>query len=129
MDLEPVSGSTITSQLLLLCSWRTSKEISLLFGEICLYLPLKMINRLSSFFIQQLAEIRHRGAFEQAFSGFCQLCHFMWCHESLKKVPIQLLENTLEDLKQNESKFCATRRSAGIPYLIQSIVTTEPKDR
>ena len=27
------------------------------------------------------------------------------------------------------SRFCATRRSAGIPYLIQALVTTEPKNR
>ena len=52
--------------------------------------------------VQQLAEIRHRGAFEQAFAGFCQVCAFIWKQESLNDYPIKLLENTLNDLKQNE---------------------------
>ena len=115
-----------------MCAWRTSKEISLLFGQICSNLPTNdQIENLSSFFIQQLAEIRHRGAFEQAFAGFCQICGFIWKKESLNDYPIKLLEKTLNDLKENESntRFCATRRSAGIPYLIQALVTTEPKTR
>ena len=29
----------------------------------------------------------------------------------------------------DNTRFCATRRSAGIPYLIQALVTTEPKNR
>ena len=94
---------SFSAQLLLLCAWRTSKEISLLFGQICCNLPTDdQIENLSSFFIQQLAEIRHRGAFEQAFAGFCQVCAFIWKQESLNDYPIKLLENTLNDLKQNE---------------------------
>ena len=128
MDMEPLTNSSsMTPQLLLLCAWRTSKEISLLLGKLCSHFSVKLIEKISTFFITQLAEIRHRGAFEQAFAGFCQLCAYLWSQNS--SGPIQLLEDTLSDLKDNESKFCATRRSAGIPYLIQAIVTTEPKHR
>lgn len=35
----------------------------------------------------------------------------------------------MELITSNSSKLCATRRSAGFPFLIQSILVTEPKRR
>jgi hypothetical protein len=129
MDMEQVD-SRVTAQLLLLCSWRTSKEISLLFGQVCRYVSQSLISEVSSFFTQQLSEIIHRGAFEQAYIGFCSLCSFMWQDIDDKKnqdILKELLEDTLNQLNLNEKeKFCATRRSAGIPFLIQAVVSTEP---
>ena len=59
-------------------------------------------------------------------TGFCQLCSNMWQNPGTKEIPLKMLSETLEDLKVDQNKFCATRRSAGVPYLIQAVVTTEP---
>ena len=104
------SKSKVTAQILLLCAWRTSKEISLILG---LIKNSQLIDPISDHFIEQLCEIKHRGAFEQAFIGFCQICSFMWQHEETVNRPQNMLFDTLKDLKQ-ENKFCSTRRSAGL---------------
>ena len=119
------SKAKISAQILLLCSWRTSKEISLLFGLHCKFVTEDKLFSMSKFFTDQLAEIKHRGAFEQAYVGFCSLCSFMWSNAKYKNVPVKLLEDTLEGLEKS-NKFCNTRRSAGVPYLIQAVVSTEP---
>ncbi len=68
----------------------------------------------------------HRGAFEQAFVGFSVVCDFMW-RSAVRKFQSylsDLLDQTLGAIGDGE--FLATRRSAGVPYLIQAIVSTEP---
>ena len=126
------SDQEVSAQILLLCAWRTSKEISLLVGEICHHAPVSLLSQMSQFFTQQLAEIKHRGAFEQAFIGFCSLCSTMWKSHDHGHAPVQLLQDTFDELSNPDrdpdqsSKFCATRRSAGVPFLIQAIVSTEP---
>ena len=65
-----------TAQLLLLCAWRTVKDASLLIGEICSRCPWlseHTVANLAEHFVQQLSNITHRGAFEQAYVGFCQV--------------------------------------------------------
>ncbi len=115
----------VTAQILLLFSWRTSKEISLIFGQICPFLEESQVLDLCNYFTHQLSVIKHRGAFEQAFVGFCSLCSFLWKQDQFAHIPVRILEETLTELSGNEKKFCATRRSAGIPFLIQAVVTTE----
>ncbi len=128
---------------------------------------------MASFFTNLLAEIKHRGAFEQAYLGFCNLCNFLWrrktgeicqppdmlketmaaltgtgvnfiinilhtnfsyercfgsffyIHVTRGKLPKQCLyekcaRKTLMKLTgTGKNKFCSTRRSAGVPFLIQ----------
>ena len=91
-------------------------------------LSISDIDRISSFFIEQLERVTHRGAFEQAYVGFCSLCAFMWTSEDtrLRERLLNLLKDTLTSVQSKESALCVTRRSAGVPFLIQAIVTTEP---
>ena len=137
MDFETTETKAnrhVSSQLLLLCAWRTSKEISLLLGQDLIPLlqdadDTATIIKISEFFKKQLAEIKHRGAFEQAYIGFCHTCDFMWKRsDSLKDAPRDMLKEIIDQLENNdeESKFCSTRRSAGIPFLVQAVVSTEP---
>lgn len=73
-----------------------------------------------------LCETKHRGAFEQAHVGFGQLCTRLW-HLSeeenlLKKLPkfwLQQILLAVIGLSSENSKLCATRRSAGVPFMVQ----------
>lgn len=71
-----------------------------------------------------LCETKHRGAFEQAYIGFHQLCTRLWRlnNVTLQRLPIHWLHDILigiTGLIPGYSKLCATRRSAGVPFLIQ----------
>lgn len=137
-----------TPQVILLCSWRTIKEVSLLLGEICLKAPLihdgvglldvSQILSIGDHFLELLSKTKHRGAFEQCFFGFSQLCLRLWvCHEpELHRLPSQMLHEMIVSIsgieKENNElltmkNLCATRRSAGLPFMIQALITSELK--
>lgn len=70
-----------------------------------------------------LTETKHRGAFEQAHVGFSQLCSRLWrlSKTNLNELPKLWLHQILisiTGIKEN-SKLCATRRSVGVPFMIQ----------
>lgn len=130
------------AQKLLLCTWRSSKEVSLILGEMIHLLPaevkcldgsgclltLSEVDSVSQFFMKQLEQVKHRGAFEQAYVGFCALCSFMWVSEDLRMRErlLSLLRETLSNVRSQDASLCVTRRSAGVPFLIQGVVSTEP---
>lgn len=149
---ENVNGSQIkvTAQMILLCAWRTVRESALLLGEIALNIPVltasnsnglitvEQLLRIGGHFQQLLVETKHRGAFEQSFLGFSNLCLRLWrSHEpQLHSYPIKLVEKIAAiisgeridndpDADLDVSKLCATRRSAGVPFMVQGVVTTE----
>nr|XP_056709358.1 thyroid adenoma-associated protein [Euleptes europaea] len=134
----------VTAQMVLVCCWRSMKEISLLLGKLCQLLPLQavpgcsdaliteeQVKNIGEYFKQHLLKSRHRGAFELAYAGFVKLTEvFSRCdNESLHKLPQQWLYSVLEEIKCSNptSKLCATRRSAGIPFYIQALLASEPK--
>lgn len=146
-----------TPQMLLLCAWRTVKEISLLLGDITLHAPILRNNNqldglitiaeildIGQMFQDMLAETKHRGAFEQAYVGFSKLCIRLWrSNESeLHRCPMAWLTSLINLISGNENvlnesvidatattlkydKICATRRSAGVPFMIQALITSE----
>lgn len=71
-----------------------------------------------------LTETKHRGAFEQAHVGFNQLCTRLWrsniAHlNQLPKIWLHQILIAITGIKEENSKLCATRRSAGVPFMIQ----------
>lgn len=90
-------------------------------------------------FFQQimLTEIKHRGAFEQAYVGFSKLCVRLWrsseavLHNCPMKWLIALIdlisgvEATHVEQALRYERICATRRSAGVPFMIQALITSE----
>lgn len=136
-----------TPQMLLLCSWRTVKEVSLLLGDLTLsasivndsndgVITIDEILDIGNHFHILLSETKHRGAFEQAFVGFSKLCVRLWrANESqLHQLPMIWLKDLLNIISGNDNssvsdlkfeKICATRRSAGVPFIIQAILTSE----
>ena len=137
-----VKAEAVTAQMILLCGWRNIKEISLMFGflaqnflnqkkDYLMVLSLDSVEIIGNFFIEQLYETKHRGAFEQAYAGFIMICNALWKieDERLNVLPETWLKQTLNAIEEekNHSKLCATRRSAGLPFVVQAILTTEPK--
>ncbi|NWX40607.1 THADA protein, partial [Steatornis caripensis] len=136
----------VTAQMVLVCCWRSMKEVSLLLGTLCKLLPsqaasepsdglitVEQVKNIGDYFKHHLLQSRHRGAFELAYAGFVQLTETLSrCNsESLRKMPDQWLSCVLEEIKSCDpsSTLCATRRSAGIPFYIQALLASEPKSK
>nr|XP_012417721.1 PREDICTED: thyroid adenoma-associated protein [Odobenus rosmarus divergens] len=134
----------VTAQMVLVCCWRSMKEVALLLGTLCQLLPMQsmpessnglltveQVKEIGDYFKQHLLQSRHRGAFELAYTGFVKLTEILnRCpNVSLQKLPEQWLWDVLEEIKCSDpsSKLCATRRSAGIPFYIQALLASEPK--
>nr|XP_020144183.1 thyroid adenoma-associated protein isoform X3 [Microcebus murinus] len=145
-EIKGKEGKTcdVTAQMVLVCCWRSMKEVALLLGTLCQLLPMKsvpessdglltveQVKEIGDYFKQHLLQSRHRGAFELAYTGFVKLTEILnRCpNVSLQKLPEQWLWNVLEEIKCSDpsSKLCATRRSAGIPFYIQALLASEPK--
>ncbi|XP_058465924.1 thyroid adenoma-associated protein homolog isoform X2 [Malaya genurostris] len=118
-DAEEISSSTRTTpQMLLLCSWRTVKEVSLILGNIVFkttivrsqtevdnanqsdsigLLNCDQIMQIGSLFTQLLSETKHRGAFEQAYVGFSKLCIRLWNsqHVEQHQMPMKWLQEMI----------------------------------
>ncbi|XP_031435285.1 thyroid adenoma-associated protein isoform X2 [Clupea harengus] len=132
----------VTAQMVLVCCWRSMKEVSMLLGELCQSLPLhthtshgliteEQVEGVGQYFREQLLQSRHRGAFELAYVGFVQLTD-MLCRsgsKTLQQLPAHWLKEVLGEVRSSDpsSKLCATRRSAGIPFYIQALLSSEPK--
>ncbi|XP_068014938.1 tRNA (32-2'-O)-methyltransferase regulator THADA isoform X2 [Melanerpes formicivorus] len=136
----------VTAQMVLVCCWRSMKEVSLLLGTLCKLLPsqatyepsdglitVEQVKNIGDYFKHHLLHSRHRGAFELAYAGFVQLIEMLSrCNsESLHKMPEQWLRCVLQEIKSCDpsSTLCATRRSAGIPFYIQALLAAEPKSK
>lgn len=140
----------LTPQIILLCAWRSVRESSLLLGDIALRTPVITSNspnglitvnsmlQISLHFQHLLAVTKHRGAFEQTFVGFTNLCLKLWRSNEpeLHSCPMRLVKKiaaTIAGEKVDDegdavfdlNELCWTRRSAGIPFMIQGIVATE----
>ncbi|XP_044781795.1 thyroid adenoma-associated protein isoform X7 [Bubalus bubalis] len=145
-EIKGKEGKTcdVTAQMLLVCCWRSMKEVALLLGSLCQLLPMRsvpespdglltveQVKEIGDYFKQHLLQSRHRGAFELAYTGFVKLTEILnRCpNVSLQKLPEEWLLSVLEEIKccDPSSKLCATRRSAGIPFYIQALLASEPK--
>ncbi|XP_038212877.1 thyroid adenoma-associated protein homolog [Zerene cesonia] len=139
-------GRPVTAQMVLLCAWRSVKEVSLLLGALTSRLAIEgeggaggaggvtlgaaRVRAVGAHFAALLAETKHRGAFEQAYVGFTMFLTRLWRCRSpeLHELPKRWLEELLEVIEAGHNdKLCATRRSAGLPYMIQALVITELK--
>uniref|UniRef100_A0AAY4DDJ9 tRNA (32-2'-O)-methyltransferase regulator THADA n=1 Tax=Denticeps clupeoides TaxID=299321 RepID=A0AAY4DDJ9_9TELE len=129
----------VTAQMVLVCCWRSMKEVCMLLGEVCQSFPLhsptkngliteEQVEGVGQYFREQLLQSRHRGAFELAYVGFVGLTD-MLCSQKLQQLPSHWLREVLGEVRSSDrsSKLCATRRSAGIPFYIQALVSSEPK--
>lgn len=159
LDVSKRDLSTITSQLLLISGWKTIKECSLSLGSLCTRfwwpeggIPLKRqefpglrdvepiledndIIDIIKFFDHYLRNLRHRGAFEQAYNGFIMVTKRVWFEKQFRDLLIDMLHNIMNDFKSEALdpthaeylKAYVTRRSAGLPFIVQAILISEPR--
>ncbi|XP_028026313.1 thyroid adenoma-associated protein homolog [Bombyx mandarina] len=139
----PGGEGHVTAQMVLLCAWRSVKEASLLLGTMASRLTVRgeggegrgggsltprQLLAAGEHFTALLAQTKHRGAFEQAYVGFTQLLARLWrCRNpALHELPRGWLAALMQTIAADDKRaLCATRRSAGLPFMIQALVTTE----
>ncbi|KAH0816156.1 hypothetical protein GEV33_006635 [Tenebrio molitor] len=126
------SDQSSKAQRILVYSWRTMREIMLLLSEIANQtvtlenvlemLPEECLLRIGDFFMDVFIETKHRGVFEQANNAFTSICRcfFHSKNENLNSLPVKWIEQALDLCtgKVTDERLCATRRSAGLPFLI-----------
>ncbi|XP_070074815.1 tRNA (32-2'-O)-methyltransferase regulator THADA isoform X2 [Drosophila takahashii] len=138
---EALQQVRTTPQMVLLCAWRCIKEVCLILGELVQRAPLedeqqeddfllssKQLEAIGELFLQLLAETKHRGAFEQAYVGFTMLCRRLWHSEAvhLNRLPGQWVSEAMAMVSGEASNhLCSTRRSAGMPFMLQALICTE----
>ncbi|CAG0919714.1 unnamed protein product [Notodromas monacha] len=133
---EPTEESNVqcvTSRMILSCSWRTLKEgANLIQVAVETFMhdfdPGFLID-LTSVLVEILEVVKHRAAFEQVFSCFKSVCFSFWrcSNPSLAKQPSAWLESLLGKLSDTSGvELCTTRRGAGVPFICQAILATEP---
>lgn len=130
---------------MLVNAWRTVKEVSLFLGDLSLrcsgiILSTNEMLEIADHLSQLMRKTIHRGAFEQAFYGFSQLCIALrLSHDpELHNLPLKILELLISSLsgeaEHREDIFgleiknvSATRRSAGLPFTFQALLVSEIK--
>jgi hypothetical protein len=125
-DIEGEDEDTDT-QTVMSYSWRAIKESSALLGIVLggTALDRKDYDAGGKLLLQQLADIRHRGAFSAVSPSFVALCTrcFRSIDPELQELPRTWLKSNMDLILSKSSAI--TRRSAGLPYLIIGVLASE----
>ncbi|KAJ8917148.1 hypothetical protein NQ315_012640 [Exocentrus adspersus] len=132
--------TSLRAQKILSFAWLTIREMTLLFAEIVKQtvqlensfemVPEELLIDIGKFFIEIFIESKHKGVFEKAFVGFAVICEAFWVskNSNLNCLPKVWLKEALDICTGEEEcdDLSWTRRSAGLPFLILAVLTTEP---
>ncbi|XP_014778953.1 thyroid adenoma-associated protein homolog [Octopus bimaculoides] len=133
-------------QFLLSWCWINLKESSSLLGQIVnlvnknqkrsttvtknLTLSFEVYQKISNTFVKVLTQCRHRGAIENCRSGFIDFCMtLLSTKHSASSIPEKVLVQILKSLNSGELDVSITRRSAGLPIIVQCICISERKTK
>lgn len=132
------------ARMLLVCCWRSMKEVSLLLGAVVSsfsgnkthddieqnLLPKDLLMKIWEMFCNILLRSKHAGAYELATLGYVKLCTVLWNSNDvdIKIVPNNAVVTLVKDLLSLDTydKAQVTRRSAGLPFYLKALCTTEP---
>ncbi|KAF3033882.1 hypothetical protein E8E12_002463 [Didymella heteroderae] len=134
---EIEEAANLDTREVLSYSWRGLKEASVLIrtiitkasigGDDKAIIAPAVFERLGRLCFTQLLELRHRGAHStvaQTFAAFCRRCATSRIPE-LQALPDIWYQETLRSMQDKAGAI--TRRSAGIPTLMASIIAAEPE--
>ncbi|XP_071963938.1 tRNA (32-2'-O)-methyltransferase regulator THADA-like [Antedon mediterranea] len=129
-------------QLIMACCWLNLKEVSLLLAELSqfAYLPVeskdalltrKHLHTMIDMFVNILTKCRHRGAIEGCNIGFSRLCASLLSSSSqeLAAIPRTLVEDVIHLITNEGSTTSFTKKSAGLPLLVEAVINSEPRGR
>lgn len=125
-------------QYMLSFCWNNIKECCTALGEVawkCVIsvcpLLVSQIESIRKMFMLVLTKCRHKGVIEGCRSAFIRFCcaMFMSTDDNIQAIPATIVTELLTNLKKNALSVSATRRSAGLPIIIQSILTSEWKTK
>lgn len=137
---EEVAQLYVTSQMLLLNGWMTVKEVVNILTEVSSNLDSELADtiyeRVLTFIYDCQLNLVHRGAFEQCSRAFDRLISSVWkrkestlvklCRTSCVIKTNQILQEIASFVTgENLTRFqntSITRRSGGLPFLVQSIL-------
>lgn len=128
------------ARMILVCCWRSMKEVSLLLGTYVYnfssakpdenFLTKAAVVSMWEMFSNILLRSKHAGAYELASVGFLKICSVLWVSSDaeLREYPSKAVKALIEDLVSDEpfDRAQVTRRSAGLPFYLQSLCSTEP---
>jgi len=129
------------ARMILVCCWRSMKEVSLILGMFITNFGSSLTDEgllskdvymaMWEMFNDIMLRSKHAGAYELASIGFLKLCSTLWLSSdaSLRCLPINAVKELVLDLTSAKPMENAqvTRRSAGLPFYLQSLVSTEPE--
>lgn len=131
---------SLAAQMLLVCAWRTMKEVCLLMSDMCslfqmegenssesanYILTVNQVSEIGDHLLFLLKNLMHRGVFEQVFVGFKQVSNRLWRSPSpiLSGLPEKWLQSAID--QEHISTKSITRRSAGLPFIFQALLSAE----
>lgn len=123
-DIELKYGPA--SQLVLSYAWRAVKESTAMMGSILTLVPSlddSTILECGNLSIEQLATVRHRGAFSSVYPTFVACCRRCAKTATLQDKPREWLNYNIELIEKMAQKI--TRRSGGLPFLIAGVLCAE----
>ncbi|XP_076464925.1 tRNA (32-2'-O)-methyltransferase regulator THADA-like [Babylonia areolata] len=139
-EQEVTSSLSPEFQLLLSWCWLNLKESCTCLGLVTALgvgcgsgggcaLTAQVVEQIGETFLRVLTHCRHRGAIEGCRSGLLQFCvSLMLCSDStLSAVPANILNTLLSSLEKDEMTSSVTRRSAGLPIIVQTIAQAEKR--
>ncbi|KAG0637894.1 putative death-receptor fusion protein-domain-containing protein [Tuber brumale] len=133
IDEEAEGNDDMDTQTVMSYCWRAVKESSALLGAIVgtadfgsgpQSLSKQDFSNIGNVLLEQLLDIRHRGAFSAVSPSFIELCSRCLATQTLSDLPEQWLSKSILQIVDKSGSI--TRRSAGLPYLIVGIVIADP---
>ncbi|KAL7751641.1 hypothetical protein RI367_003107 [Sorochytrium milnesiophthora] len=139
MGDEALDDRATTSQQILSFAWRTVKESSNLvgvlttraplptsFGDTTSLLSFQNVEACGDFLRNQMASVRHRGAFSSIYPAFVGLSSALLSSSrpALAALPKRWLSETLMAIRESDG-LSITRRSAGLPYIVLALVVCD----